>query len=210
MYILILFAGVFVLVLFANASERKRRDEVEKIAASMQLRYSRDGVSTLVGELTCFQLFTGGQDRKTSNVLYGTVADVDVHVFDYRYSSGGSSPTTYTHAVAYIRSTLVLPGFRLQPSTILHKIGNLFGYQDIDFASHPRFSKTYLLRGKDEDAIRRVFTPAVLNFCETQQKLNVEGSGDKMIIYRYGTLQAKDVQDLVRTAVQLNELMRTR
>jgi len=42
---------------------------------------------------------------------------------------------------------LKLPFFELKPENTFHKIGQVFGYQDIDFEAFPNFSKGYLLRG---------------------------------------------------------------
>ncbi len=50
-----------------------------------------------------------------------------------------------------------VPDLVLAPENILHKIGKVFGYQDIDFDSSPDFSSHYLLRGPDEMAIRSAF-----------------------------------------------------
>jgi hypothetical protein len=200
--------AVVSVIIHTIRQERKRCGELSGIAVSMKLRYVPAGDQTLLNDLSCFQLFSSGQDQRMSNLLHGRVGDIDVHVFDYRYNSGGSSPTTYRHAVAFVRSPQSLPGFRLQPTNIVHKIGNLFGYTDINFVSHPKFSKQYHLKGDDEVAIRKIFNPSVLSFCETQQKLNAEGKSDKLIVYRYGQLKPKEVQDLVRTVIQISELMR--
>jgi hypothetical protein len=78
-----------------------------------------------------------------------------------------------------------LPTFSLRPETIWHKIGGWFGHQDIDFESHPGFSRLYLLRGRDEEAIRRLFTAEVLAFYEGQSGLSTEGAGNRLVVYRH-------------------------
>ena len=44
----------------------------------------------------------------------------------------------------------------------LAEMGAVLGHQDIDFASHPAFSRRYLLRGHDENAVRVLFTDVLL------------------------------------------------
>ncbi|MEC9473853.1 MAG: hypothetical protein VX584_04130, partial [Actinomycetota bacterium] len=61
---------------------------------------------------------------------------------------------------------LQLPTFVIRPENLFHKIGSTFGYQDIDFDAHPTFSKRYLLRGPDEEAIRNTFTDEFLSSYE--------------------------------------------
>ncbi len=86
--------------------------------------------------------------------------------------------------MCFTSERLNLPSFELRPENILHKIGSSFGYQGIDFRSHPQFSSSYLLRGNDEAAIHALFTPEVLRYFERQDGLCVEGDGDKLICYR--------------------------
>ncbi|MGI9471696.1 MAG: hypothetical protein ACR2NZ_09210, partial [Rubripirellula sp.] len=81
---------------------------------------------------------------------------------------------------------LDLPAFELRPESVFHRIGKVLGYQDIDFESHPEFSKRYLLRGQDEDAVRAMFTPELLSFFESQEKVSAEASGDLLVFYRAG------------------------
>ena len=90
--------------------------------------------------------------------------------------------------VIWFRSPqLSLPGFIMSPEHVFNKIGSVFGYQDIDFESNriaADFSKTYLLRGGDEDAIRSLFKDNVLDFFATHSgKPVLEGQGDRLILY---------------------------
>jgi len=57
-------------------------------------------------------------------------------------------------------------------------------YQDVDFTSHPEFSKSYLLQGEDEENIRAIFTAKLLDYFLTHEKITVEGKGNILIVYR--------------------------
>jgi hypothetical protein len=81
-------------------------------------------------------------------------------------------------------SKLNFPKFELEPENTFHKIGQVFGYQDIDFESFPIFSKKYLLRGNDEAKIRELFTPEVIKFFERNQNIHIEAQGNTLIFYR--------------------------
>ena len=78
--------------------------------------------------------------------------------YSYVISSGKSNHTVRQTVVAFTEGNTGLPDFDLSPENIFHKIGGAFGYQDIDFERFEEFSKRYLLRGKDEEAIRKTFT----------------------------------------------------
>ena len=67
-----------------------------------------------------------------------------------------------------------------------HRLAKLFGYRDIAISEFSRFSKKYLLRGENEDAIRNVFTDNVVEHLESLERLYVLGDGSKLLIYRAG------------------------
>jgi len=77
-----------------------------------------------------------------------------------------------------------LPSFILRPENLFHKIGESFGYRDIDFDSHPVFSKQYLLRAADEQACRGLFTKGILDHYDQRAGLSTEGDGDSLLFYR--------------------------
>ena len=86
--------------------------------------------------------------------------------------------------ISFQSSNLCLPEFELRPEHFFHKIGQALGYSDIDFETHPEFSRRYLLRGPDEAAIRDFFQPELLSFFESNQGVSLEASGDRLIYYR--------------------------
>lgn len=179
-------AIVIIAIVAASAYERKRTDGLLAVASSMNFAFSKEGNADVQGALAGFNLFSHGHARKLKNLLSGTANDIDVNIFDYRYTTGsGKNSHTYRQTVVAFQSTLLnLPDFALRPEHFFHKIGAAFGYQDINFDGYPVFSKKYLLRGSDEQAIRETFHEGVLTFYEGREKLCTEGHGNQLIVYR--------------------------
>ena len=99
---------------------------------------------------------------------------------------------------------LSLPSFELRPEHMFHKIGQALGYQDIDFDSHPTFSKQFLLRGPNEAAIRDFFTPELLEFFESHPGVSVEAAGDRMIFYRASKrIKPEDVRSFMEAGFKI-------
>ncbi len=98
--------------------------------------------------------------------------------------NGESSDTSTQTVILFQPSLLRLPSFTLRPKNLFHKIGRVFGYQDINFDSHPAFSKQCLLRGTDEEAVRNIFTDELLAYYDECKDLSTEGDGDKLMFYR--------------------------
>jgi len=85
---------------------------------------------------------------------------------DYRYTTGsGKNHTTRTQTVVAMESdSLKLPSFTMRPELLFDRVGSALGFQDIDFADHPQFSRVFVLKGKDEVAIREFFETQILDF----------------------------------------------
>ena len=121
-------------------------------------------------------------------MICGQTEDIELAIFGYRYTTGGGKHQ-HTHqqtVISFQSPHLSLPEFELRPESFLHKIGKVFGFEDVNFDSHPLFSKRYLLRGSDEAAIRDVFTSELLEYFEAQDGVSIEASRNGLIYYRAG------------------------
>ncbi len=102
-----------------------------------------------------------------------------------------------------------LPNFTLRPENLFHKIGQVFGYQDIDFEAHPEFSKRYLLRAENESEVRRTFSTDVLSFYESDQKLSTEAAARQLIHYRAAKRVPPDeIAEFIKQGVRVLTLFR--
>lgn len=187
--VLIIVGGALVMgaIIFAVYWHEKRRTErFQAVCLQLGLAFSPKGDDTLLDRLSKFHLFSQGRARKIKNMLHGETPEAEVAVFGYRYTTGsGKNSSTWSQTVMYFRSpSLTLPQFALRPENLFHRIGQVFGYKDIDFDSHAAFSKRYLLRATDEAAVRGVFADHVLSHFEAQQEVSTEGGGDQLIFYR--------------------------
>ena len=75
----------------------------------------------------------------------------EIAVFDYQYVTGygKSRKRTVCSTVACLRSDgPPLPGFTLRPEGTWDKISSWFGGADIDFDTHPKFSRSFVLRSR--------------------------------------------------------------
>ena len=180
----IFFVGLLILIFWRKG--KKRTEQFALISAELKLNFFPKGTTSLFERLKPFHLFSKGWSRKIKNLMEGEANKVELAIFDYQYTThGGQHPQTHRQSLLFIRSPkLNLPDFSLRPENVFHKIGSAFGDKDIDFETHPIFSKSYLLRGDNEAAIRGLFNNELLNFIQSQQKISIEGSGDQLIFYR--------------------------
>ncbi len=194
---------VFIVVLTQRAAAT-RRAALQAVALQAGWSFSGDTVEPEALGPAVFPLFAQGRARKARNVLQRSGDAPAVTAFDYEYTVGsGKHQSTVVQTVVHVASPrFSLPPFVLGPENILHRVGGLLGYHDIDFDSSPEFSRKYLLRSKEAEAqVRDVFTPPVRAYFEQRVPVTVEGFDDGVLVYRSGRrVKPEDVRTFVEDA----------
>jgi hypothetical protein len=203
-------AFVAVIVVVGWYMEKKRTEAFQKLAEDMNFKFRPKGSANLMSDLASFHLFGLGHSKEMKNLLMGEAQGLQVNIFDYKYVVGyGKHRQVYQQSVFVVYADdMDLPSFTMRPESIWHKIGSLLGYKDIDFDTHPKFSKMYLLKGPDEDAIRDVFTPEALEYFEDRKGLNVEADRDLIVYYRYSRLKPEKIRDFMAEGFDVLSLFR--
>ncbi len=111
--------------------------------------------------------------------------DLSIAHFDYSYSLGsGKNRTSYNQTVTIFQSPkLNLPSFFMGPESFFHRIGDVFGFKDIDFDEEPGFSRCYLLKGNDEKAIRLFFDFSLMRYFKSKPGLSIETDRNSLVVY---------------------------
>jgi hypothetical protein len=197
-------------ILYATIRARKARTEAMRLVAStMGFAFEEKTAPEALG---AFPLLEHGRGREGRNVLTGTLASRPVTICDYRYvvQSGKSSHEVRQTVVVFTDAQPGLPDFELRPENVFHKLGAVFGYQDIDFDSSEEFSKQYLLRGTDEEAIRRVFNSGVLMLLSAQPGWSVQASAGRLMVFHAAKVaEAATIPSFAADALRIAGVFRT-
>ncbi|NQV41411.1 MAG: hypothetical protein HQ506_03570 [Candidatus Marinimicrobia bacterium] len=179
-------ALVALIIMLVRHFEKKRTEALRAAASEMKLEFSRLPDPQLLPSVSAFPLFSQGHSKKAFNVMRGKADEIEITLFDYRYTTGGGkNQHTHNQTVVLLKSSLLdVPPFSLKPQNVFHKIGKAFGYQDIDFDSNPIFSEKYLLRSTDEMVVREVFTHDILKYYEQRPGLSTEAGSGRLIFFR--------------------------
>lgn len=166
--------------------ERRRVEALREVGMRMGMPFQEEDPSLEGQGLFRLPLFGKGRSRAAQNVLRGSRGRAEVVLLDWRFTTGsGKNQSTHRQTVAaYRRTSGQLPAFTMRPETFLHRIGQKFGSSDFDFPSHPDFSRLYVLQGEDEEAVRKMFVPEVLQAFSMRDGWSVEGAGEWLIFYR--------------------------
>ncbi|MEO0433045.1 MAG: hypothetical protein AAF151_15270 [Cyanobacteria bacterium J06656_5] len=208
-WIFVLFIALFATaIVIGIVLDRKRTEAIKQLAATMGFDYREHPQTYLPNTIWQFDLFNKGRNRRLKHLIQGTQEEAIVSVSDYQYTTGTQkNRTTHNQTVVFIESDrLNLPNFLLIPENIFHKVGNVFGYKDIDFDSHPEFSSQYLLKGTDEESVRSLFHDGILNIYQRHPGTSTEGLDTLLIYYRKGQRFKPDQwQNLLNEAIEAYE-----
>lgn len=202
---LLIGGGITAVVLISLHLDKKRRERLANVAQEMGLTFLPEGSDELWQRLSLFYLFNLGRARKMTNLVHGDAGDVKLAIFDYQYTtgSGKNTHTAKMTIVAIESAELNCPPFSLRPENIFDKLGGALGFQDIDFASHPNFSKMFVLKSPNEEQVRQFMKPALLEYFESQPGISLEANQGMLFFYR-GSRRAKpeELKDLFAKAYE--------
>ena len=182
--------GILIVVVVIGLNfyyEKKRREKLAQIAQDLGFSFAQKGPGPDEIGLGHLDLFQHGHAQRANNMISGKLEDIAVALFDYRYTTGhGKQQKTHLQTVATFKLPVpAFPAFQLRREHLFHKLGQMFGYKDIDFPDYPQFSKRYLLRSDSEEAIRAFFTEEVIRFFEQfDEKWSIEAAGQALVVYQ--------------------------
>ena len=184
--------------------QKKRSDKIEAAARALGFTFRRWATKEDKALIVGSHLAKAGYARSVHNVLQASdPAELTMFLFDYSYAIGHIKDHDRSIGQTIIRMhspLLRLPPFSISPENTFSEIGKFFGDSDISFSEVPEFSRTYLLRGPDEAAVRQLFNSSIIQFFEQERDLTVEAAGDLMFLYRYNKIvKAEEMETFVET-----------
>jgi hypothetical protein len=190
MVIIVVAAGLVTagVAMALRGSVKQRAEAMHQMAERLGWGYREEVPLDAVPDLKRYELFRRGNSRELSHLMTSPVGDPRAAVFEYTYTvSNGESTSTYRQTVFYAtRDHLALPSFSLRPERFYHRVGTLFGFQDVNLDAHPEFSRMFLLRGEDEAAVRAAFSRRVAEFFERHGGTCATGGGREILYWRPG------------------------
>lgn len=185
--VLVVFLFVGALIVLFVYLERKRTNAVQNAVHSMGWTFRPNSTPADDQLISSSELSMRGRGRKLSNIIELPPGPGQPRIFDIQFTEGsGKSARTHMQTICCFQDELtrMLPHFLLRPEHMGDKLGSLFGGKDIDFPSHPEFSRKYLLRGMNELAIRRFFTESILSHFDRDRGWTVEAVSGRLFVYR--------------------------
>ncbi len=199
-----------IIIWWSYKNSKKRTKALKEVASSLNFTYSETAEHSMVALLSDYSLLSKGYNQMVNNVMGGRFNDIDVIIADYQYNESGSRRIPNQTVIVLNSPQMQLPSFTIQPENWAHKVGSAVGHQDIDFDSHKAFSDDYLLRGKDEGAVRNLFTDELIAYFEQHKKLCAEGEDTNLMFFRFNKqVPPENIRSFLEEGLGVYNLVKT-
>ncbi len=161
-----------------------------------------------------FDLFNKGRNKSLKKIIKGEFDNFKFLLCDYKYQTGSGknkSQHKQTIIIAEVEGDYRFPHFTLRPENFFDKIAGAVGFKDINFDSHPKFSKMFCLKGENEKMIRNVFTNEILSYYENNEGFITETDKNFILIYKNEktiAAEEKALDDFINKGITIAKLFK--
>ncbi|MDF2456148.1 MAG: sulfate transporter [Cytophagaceae bacterium] len=180
-----------------------REDQLKSLASQMGFTYKdfhKDIISNF-GKLSNEHKVI----KYEGNILSKQIDGLSYVISDLSIVSGGDFKAGVSNLTVLSVSNLRfgIPLFAMREERFFD---NAF-LSDINFADHPKFSKTYKLNGFSEAQVREFFTKNLITYFENQDIYHIESLGSELIIYKHAQVaspqEIKSMMDFAKGLVEV-------
>ena len=210
-YLFFAFFGlVLVAAIIGGVQERKRREAFKALAGALGLRYIRKDPS-IARRYGFLDELRQGDNRYAFNILEGSYREYPVCVFDYHYEtysrdSKGRRQTDHHYSSFFVlEQEREFPELRIYPEGLLSKLGQMLGFDDIDFES-VEFSKAFVVRSKDKKFAYDVCHTGMMTYLLDHRDLSIEIEGRAVSLSFDRRLKPEEIEPRLRQLLEIRKL----
>ncbi|MGB0415227.1 MAG: hypothetical protein ACPGKS_00110 [Coraliomargarita sp.] len=209
-------AGFIVLVIaamiFSWYRETKRREAFQLLAMELGFTFSPQKDRHIANKFSFLQHMDDGSNRYAKNILSGEVNGRKAMIFDYHYetysrdSKGRRKTRHHWFSVFTLELREYFPELIIQPEGLFSKIGQMLGFDDIDFESH-EFSKRYSVKSPDKKFAYDVCNAQMIDYLLRQRDLIIELDRNILSFTFRGRLNVTEVRPNIERIREVRERM---
>ncbi len=182
----------------------KRQKSLQKISEDMHWKYDAFPTEEIT-QLPKFGYFKTKQINKVTNIL----SNENCALFDVQFSEGELIAKQVIKAtMLHINLDKDIAEFTLDREGIFEYIYHFAGFRDIAIDNHQDFTKRFYLSGKDEIAIKKLFTDELVLFFESNKYYHIESNKNGLLIIGNERLASvKEIKAMANYGLQLQKVI---
>jgi len=198
--IFVLIAAVIIAVaIYGNIQAKKRREALVAWATAHGLTFSVDNEYGVDIQFPDFDCLSQGSDRYAYNIMRGALQGRETQAFDYHYEtySTDSKGRRETHhhrlSAVIVSSSVLLQPLFIRPEGFLDRVGEFFGFEDINFES-AEFSRRFYVKAPDRKWAYDVIHARTMEFLLAVPPMTLKFGPHHVIAYTGSTFDAAGFQ----------------
>lgn len=205
-------ALVIGLIVFNVIQAKKRREAMQLLAQELGFRYQADRDRSLADKFHFLQHLDDGSKRYAENILYGDLDGEQAYIFDYHYetystdSKGRRQTNHHWFSVFTLELPERFPELIIKPEGLFAKLGQMLGFDDIDFESH-EFSKRYSVKSPDKKFAYDFCNAQMIDYLLRQENLIIEVDRDILSLTFRGRLSVEQIRPNIHRMQHIRSLM---
>jgi len=175
----VIIAIVILIAVLGWLREKRRREAFQAIAARLGLAFAPGRDHGLAAHYQFLDALRQGSNRYAFNVMHGQYQGYPVVAFDYHYETHSTNSKgqrqTHHHYFSFfvLEQARDFPELRIYPEGLWQKLGQMLGFDDIDFESL-EFSRAFCVRSKDRKFAYDVCHTRMMEYLLAHRDLSVE------------------------------------
>ncbi|MGB0258527.1 MAG: hypothetical protein ACPGES_07750 [Coraliomargarita sp.] len=205
-------ALVIALIVIGHIQAKKRREAFQLLAQELGFRYIQGRDRGLPSKFHFLQHLDDGSNRYAENILYGDLDGQQAYAFDYHYetysrdSKGRRQTNHHWFSVFTLELPDSFPELIIKPEGLFAKLGQMLGFDDIDFESL-EFSKRYSVKSPDKKFAYDFCNAQMIEFLLVQQDLIIEVDRDVLSLTFRGRLAVEQIRPNIARIQRIRALM---
>ncbi len=165
--------------MLGHRAAEKRREALLAVAGQLGLRCITAKDYTIPQRYRFLDALRNGENQYAYNLLEGVYEGHSVKAFDYHYEtrsrdSKGRRKTHHHHFSYFIlEQEWRFPELRIYPEGFFSKLGQMIGFDDIDFES-VEFSKAFCVRSKDKKFAYDICNSGLIEYLLDHKDFTIE------------------------------------
>lgn len=193
----------FIIIAFALAAQRRKA--FRELARRLGMTYTAKD-RALPREFKFLDGLCKGHSRYASNILTGDYRNHPVMFFDFHYTTGsGKNQQQHTDSFFILRQDKPFPELRIYPEGVFSKLGQMMGFEDIDFESL-EFSKAFAVKATDKKFAYDICHTRMMEFLLQHRTLSLEIEGQFVALGCDRALKPEECPEKLDILVQVREL----
>ena len=203
-------AFIIVSSFFSAQAAKKRREGMSALSQRIGLNFQVEKDYGFDERYPFIDKLCRGKDRYGFNILHGTYRKHPVYVFDYHYKTTSRDKDGKTKTHHHYFSFFILhfaenfPELLICREGFFSKIGQFFGFEDIDFES-AEFSRRFLVKSPNKKFAYDICHSQLIEYLLANGDLNIEIERNVLTLFFPSRLDPSQIEHNLDRLVQVRE-----